>query len=86
MEYPLQRPPTLYWDPTLILPLKSSAIPIDLSNLAVQVQEAAARLTGSVHPVTSEAIAPLLQPVNSYYAASLADQGKQPQAANVQAY
>lgn len=85
MEYPIQ-PPTLYWDPTLILPLKSAAIPVDLSNIALQVREAAARLTGSVHPVTSEAIWPLLHPVNSYYAASLADQGEQPQLASMQAY
>ena len=56
MEYPLHQQIALYWDPTLILPLESSAIPADLHNLALQVREAAALLTGSVHPVTSVAM------------------------------
>lgn len=48
-------------------PLKLSPLPADLQELALRIVEAAARLSGSLHPLTAAAIATFLRPANSYY-------------------
>ena len=63
----MQTPVLLYRDPAAIAPLKPSELPPQLRNQALAVVEAAARLTGSLHPATAEAIADFLRPANSYY-------------------
>ena len=57
----------LYRDPAAIAPLKPSELPAELRNRALEIVEAAARLAGSLHPVTARAIADFLRPANSYY-------------------
>lgn len=57
----------LYRDPAAIAPLKPSELPPELRELALAIVEAAARLGGSLHPVTAQAIADFLRPANSYY-------------------
>jgi Fic family protein len=57
----------LYRDPAAIAPLKPSDLPAELRESAIQIIEAAARLAGSLHPVTAQAIAQFLRPANSYY-------------------
>jgi hypothetical protein len=54
-------------DPAAIAPLKPSNLPLELRESAIQLVEAAARLAGSLHPVTAQAIAQFLRPANSYY-------------------
>lgn len=58
---------TLYRDPAAIAPLKPSELSAELRELAVDIVAAAARLSGSLHPVTAQAIANFLRPANSYY-------------------
>jgi Fic family protein len=57
----------LYYDPAAIAPLKPSELPAELRELALEIVAAAARLGGSLHPVTTQAIADFLRPANSYY-------------------
>ncbi|MDJ0367512.1 Fic family protein [Hymenobacter sp. H14-R3] len=57
----------LYRDPAAIAPLKPSELPMELRELALAIVEAAARLGGSLHPITARAIADFLRPANSYY-------------------
>ncbi|MFD1874342.1 Fic family protein [Hymenobacter bucti] len=57
----------LYRNPAAIAPLKPSDLPAELREVATHLIEAAARLAGSLHPVTAQAIAQFLRPANSYY-------------------
>ena len=57
----------LYRDPASIAPLKPGELPADLREMALAIVEAAARLGGSLHPLTAQAIADFLRPANSYY-------------------
>jgi len=57
----------LYRNPAAISPLKPTPLPKELHAVALSVVEAAARLSGSLHPVTAAAIADFLRPANSYY-------------------
>ena len=57
----------IYRDPAAIAPMKPSELPAELRELALAIVEAAARLGGSLHPVTARAIADFLRPANSYY-------------------
>jgi len=57
----------LYRDPAAIAPLKLSELPAELRELVLAIVEAAARLAGSLHPVTARAMADFLRPANSYY-------------------
>lgn len=43
----------LYRDLAAIAPLKPNDLPAELRELAIQIIEAAARLAGSLHPVTA---------------------------------
>ena len=63
----MDTPIALYRNPAAISPLKPTPLPKELHVVALQVVEAAARLSGSLHPVTAAAIAAFLRPANSYY-------------------
>jgi Fic family protein len=63
----MKKPDVLYRDPAAIAPLKPSELPVELRELALAIVEAAARLGGSLHPMTAQAIATFLRPANSYY-------------------
>ncbi|MGY2134440.1 Fic family protein [Hymenobacter sp. HD11105] len=60
-------PVALYRDSSAIAPLKPSPWPAAVRETALRIVEAAARLAGSLHPVTAAAIADFLRPANSYY-------------------
>jgi len=68
----------LYRNPAAIAPLKPSPLPPELRELALQVVEAAARLSGSLHSVTATAIADFLRPANSYYSNLIEGHDTQP--------
>lgn len=63
----MQTPVALHRDPAAIAPLKPGELPAELRNLALDTVAAAARLTGTLHPVTARAIATFLRPANSYH-------------------
>ncbi|MBD2767600.1 Fic family protein [Hymenobacter sp. BT664] len=63
----MQKLEALYRDPAAIAPLKPSELPVELRESALDIVEAAARLSGSLHPMTARAIADFLRPANSYY-------------------
>lgn len=56
----------LYTDPAAMAPLTPD-LDGPLQRLAVQVSTAAARLSGALHPLTAQAVAAVLRPMNSYY-------------------
>ncbi|MGI4871760.1 MAG: Fic family protein [Janthinobacterium lividum] len=63
----MKAPKSLYTDPAVIAPLKLAELPVELRELALEIVAAAARLGGSLHPVTARAIADFLRPASSYY-------------------
>ncbi len=57
----------LYTDPAAMTPLLSDDTSGELNELAISIIRASATLTSSVHPLTRQAIASFLRPMNSYY-------------------
>lgn len=56
-----------YDHPGAMEPLFPEDVPSELNNLAIKLIEVSASLSSSVHPITREAIADFLRPMNSYY-------------------
>jgi len=56
----------LYTDPAAMAPL-TPELDSELENLALQVSNAASYLAGTLHPLTTQAVAVFLRPMNSYY-------------------
>ena len=63
----VKSPVAFYREASAMAPLKLNPLPGDLRELALRIVEAAARLSGSLHPLTAAAIATFLRPANSYY-------------------
>ena len=61
----MEEPAALYRNPAAITPLKPSELPGELRGLALAVVDAAARLSGALHPGTALAIAKFLRPANT---------------------
>jgi len=57
----------LYTDPTAMEPIFPDDTSGKLDALAIQLLEKAAKLSGCLHPITTEAVADFLSPMNSYY-------------------
>jgi hypothetical protein len=58
---------TLYTDPAAMTPLLPDDASGELNELAIRTIRTNATLTSSVHPLTGQAIARFLRPMNSYY-------------------
>ena len=61
----MEEPAVLYRNPAAITSLKPSELSGELRGLALAVVDAAARLSGALHPGTARAIAKFLRPANT---------------------